>query len=53
MNVKEEIKEIIKKEAQALIEISQRVSDDIGKVIADICVCSGKIVVTGMGKNQV
>ncbi|MBS3740698.1 MAG: KpsF/GutQ family sugar-phosphate isomerase [Candidatus Cloacimonetes bacterium] len=53
MAIKEEIKSILEKEAQAISEISYRVSDNVEKAIEIISICKGKIVLTGMGKTGI
>lgn len=53
MAIKEEIKSILEKEAQAISEISYRVSNNVEKAIEIINNCHGKIVLTGMGKTGI
>ncbi|MEA2103696.1 MAG: KpsF/GutQ family sugar-phosphate isomerase [Candidatus Cloacimonadota bacterium] len=53
MSINEEIKKIISQEARALTELSQKIPIEINSVISEICICKGKIVVTGMGKTGI
>jgi len=49
------MKEIIQKEmilsSEAIRKASERITDNIEKVITSICKCKGKLVATGMGKS--
>jgi arabinose-5-phosphate isomerase len=53
MDVRKEIIEILKKESKAILKASEKVDENIDKAIDLIYNCSGKIVVTGMGKTGI
>ncbi|MEA3475242.1 MAG: KpsF/GutQ family sugar-phosphate isomerase [Candidatus Cloacimonadota bacterium] len=53
MDVKNNIIEILKKEARAILEISEKVDDNVNKAIELIMNCKGKIVITGIGKTGI
>ena len=53
MDTRDEIIEILKKEARAILEISEKVDESITRVVDLIYNCSGKIVVTGIGKTGI
>jgi len=47
------IKELLKKEAQAVEAIAEKLDENIDKALDLILNCTGKIVVTGMGKTGI
>lgn len=53
MSEKDNIIAILKQEAKAILEISEKVDEKINKAIDLIYNCKGKIVVTGMGKTGI
>jgi len=53
MDAKNDIIEILKKEAQAILEVSEKVDDNVNKAIELIMNCKGKIVITGIGKTGI
>jgi len=48
-----EIKEILKKEAQAVEAIAEKLDENIDRALELILNCKGKIVITGMGKTGI
>ena len=53
MSEKDDIIAILKQEAKAILEISEKVDEKINKAIDLIYNCKGKVVVTGMGKTGI
>lgn len=53
MSINKEIAKIISQEARALVALAEKISEEINSVVSEICSCSGKIVVTGMGKTGI
>ncbi len=53
MSAKDDIIAILEKEARAILEISEKVDENINKAIDVIYNCKGKIVVTGIGKTGI
>ena len=53
MNNINKIKELLKKEAQAVEAIAEKLDENIDKALDLILNCTGKIVVTGMGKTGI
>jgi len=49
----DKIKELLKKEAQAVEAIAEKLDDNIDRALELILNCEGKIVVTGMGKTGI
>jgi arabinose-5-phosphate isomerase len=44
-------KEVLKKEAEALIQVMERLGADFEGVVKAISACSGRVVFTGIGKS--
>ncbi|MBC8383103.1 MAG: KpsF/GutQ family sugar-phosphate isomerase [Candidatus Cloacimonetes bacterium] len=53
MKNRNEIKEILKKEAQAVEAIAEKLDENIDRALELILNCKGKIVITGMGKTGI
>ncbi len=53
MNIIDFIKKELNLEAKAIIEASERINDEIEKAIEILYECSGKVIVTGMGKTGI
>ncbi len=53
MNIIEFIKQELNLEAKAIIEAAERVNNEIEKAIEFLYNCSGKVIVTGMGKTGI
>lgn len=47
------IKKELKQEAEAILQVADRITDDVEKAIDLIYSCDGKIIVTGMGKTGI
>jgi len=46
-------KETMKTEAEAIIEASKRINDNIDKAVDIIMNCKGRVIVTGIGKSGI
>ena len=53
MNIKERIKQELELEATAIQQVAQRVDDEVLKAVDLLYNCTGKVVVTGMGKTGI
>ena len=53
MKNRNEIKELLKKEAQAVEAIAEKLDENIDRALELILNCKGKIVITGMGKTGI
>lgn len=53
MKNRNKIKELLKKEAQAVEAIAQKLDENIDRALEFILNCKGKIVITGMGKTGI
>jgi len=53
MNIIEFIKKELNLEAKAIIEASERINIEIEKAVEILFECSGKVIVTGMGKTGI
>ena len=51
--IKEKAKQVIKKQAQAVLELEKRVDDQFVKAVETILACKGRVIVTGMGKSGI
>lgn len=51
--IKERIKNILKKESQAILQVAERLDDNASAAVELINNCKGKLVVTGMGKTGI
>lgn len=51
--IKERIKNILKKESQAILQVAERLDDNTSAAVELINNCKGKLVVTGMGKTGI
>jgi arabinose-5-phosphate isomerase len=50
---KQEIRDILQKEAQAILQVAEKLDDSISEAVELIKNCKGKLVVTGMGKTGI
>jgi len=46
-------KEVIRKEAEAVAALEQRIDDNFQKAVDLIMACKGRVIVTGMGKSGI
>jgi len=46
-------KEVVRKEAQAIIQLEERINDDFAQAVELIANCKGRIIVSGMGKSGI
>jgi len=53
LNIKEIAKEVFSIEAKAIADLSKLLTDDFEKVVKDILVCHGKLIISGMGKSGI
>ena len=44
-------KEVLRKEAEAIVEVMERLSSDFDDFVRTINACSGRVVLTGIGKS--
>ena len=44
-------KEVLRKEAEAIVEVMERLGPDFDQVVKTINACSGRVVFTGIGKS--
>ncbi len=51
MSSLEEAKRVLEIEAQAILDLKDRLDDSFEKAVELLCVCKGKVVVAGMGKS--
>jgi len=51
--IKEKAKQVIKKQAQAVLELEKKVDDQFVKAVETILACKGRVIVTGMGKSGI
>jgi len=51
--IREQIKNILKKESQAILLVAERLDDNASAAVELINNCKGKLVVTGMGKTGI
>src|SRR3989304_91819 len=51
--IKEKAKQVIKKQAQAILGLENRIGDDFCKAVEIILNCKGRVIVTGMGKSGI
>jgi len=49
----EDIKEVLEKEATALLKLKDRVNEEINDTIGIILQCKGRVIVTGVGKSGI
>ena len=53
MNIKEIAEEVFAIESKAIVNLSKLLTDDFEKVVKDILVCPGKLIISGMGKSGI
>jgi len=53
VNIKNIAKEVFSIEAKAILNLSNLLTDDFEKVVQDILVCKGKLIISGMGKSGI
>ena len=53
MDIIQFVKNELKLEAKAISEVAERIDENTEKAIELICCCTGKIIVTGMGKTGI
>lgn len=53
MNTQEMAKEVFRIEAEAIGQLGTQLTEDFEKAIEDILACSGKLIVSGMGKSGI
>ncbi len=46
-------KEVIRKEAQTILELESRINDDFARAVELIYSCTGRVIITGMGKSGI
>lgn len=50
---KEKAKQVIRKQAQAILALEQKVDEQFVKAVEIILACKGRVIVTGMGKSGI
>jgi len=53
MNIKQIAQEVFTIEAKAITDLSNNLTDDFEKAVKDILACSGKLIISGMGKSGI
>lgn len=53
VDVSETIKEVLEKEANAILELKEQLGDSINQAVNMILGCKGRVVVTGIGKSGI
>jgi len=53
MNIKQIAQEVFTIEAKAITNLSNNLTDDFEKAVKDILACSGKLIISGMGKSGI
>ena len=51
MNIKEIAQEVFTIESQAIAQLAEQLTDDFEKAVNDIVACTGKLIISGMGKS--
>jgi arabinose-5-phosphate isomerase len=46
-------KEVIRKEAQAIIELENKINEDFARAIELLAKCTGRVIISGMGKSGI
>jgi arabinose-5-phosphate isomerase len=51
--IKEKAKEVIRKEAEAVLDLEKKIDEQFVKAVELILKCKGRVIVTGMGKSGI
>jgi arabinose-5-phosphate isomerase len=51
--IREKAKEVIRKEAKAVLELEKKIDEEFVKAVELILKCKGRVIVTGMGKSGI
>jgi len=51
--MKEKAKQVIRKQAQAILDLENRINEQFTKAVEIILNCKGRVIVTGMGKSGI
>ncbi len=51
--IKEKAKEVIRKEAKAVLDLERKIDDQFVRAVELILKCKGRVIVTGMGKSGI
>jgi arabinose-5-phosphate isomerase len=51
--IREKAKEVIRKEAEAVLDLENKIDDQFVKAVELILKCKGRVIVTGMGKSGI
>ncbi|MCJ7577148.1 MAG: SIS domain-containing protein, partial [candidate division Zixibacteria bacterium] len=51
--IREKAKEVIRKEAKAVLDLEKKIDDQFVKAVELILKCKGRVIVTGMGKSGI
>ncbi len=51
--IREKAKEVIRKEARAVLDLEKKIDDQFVKAVELILKCKGRVIVTGMGKSGI
>jgi arabinose-5-phosphate isomerase len=51
--IKEKAKEVIRKEAKAVLDLEKKIDEQFKKAVELILKCKGRVIVTGMGKSGI
>lgn len=53
VDFKEDVKEVLEKEANAILALSTAINDNINQALEMLLDCDGRVVITGMGKSGI
>src|SRR5690242_569153 len=53
VNIREELDKVFEIEIEALNSIRASISEDFERAVREIAACSGKVVITGLGKSGI
>jgi len=51
VNVIDEARRVLKIEAEAILDLSEKIDEDLSRAVEFLCHCKGKVVLMGMGKS--